>query len=503
MFRGCTSLTVAPELPATTLVNYCYGYMFYGCTSLCYIYAKFLTTPSTNYTQNWVFGVAADGLFIKNYEATWSNTGINSIPTYWIIGYDKVLNMADQKYLDVPFGIVALNDNIEVSPNLINDKQDIYISQSTDLQYLSSRMQHLDPGLPINLNKGEVVYFFRIPNNSNSSITTEDYGIGSFSITGGNVILIGNCMSLMYYDNTNNDNSSILPAFKNLFANCSAIKLTTKKLLPATTLDNYCYQGMFSGCTNLINAPELPAIELDISCYDSMFKGCTSLAAAPELPATTLADACYDSMFYGCTNLKVGPLVIPANRARPRCCAYMFYNCTNLMVMPKLLPDIVDERCYEFMFYYCKFANANPLPAEVLGVGCYSNMFNCCKQLVSGLEILPAMTLKTECYDHMFSGCDALKRAPVLPATRLVNKCYSHMFGSCNSLNYIKALTLTKPSDSNPDYTKNWLYGVSPSGTFIANSNASWARNLSTTERTGSYIPSGWAIEYEREQFEV
>ena len=34
MFDGCTSLTTAPELPATTLANYCYQQMFLGCTSL-------------------------------------------------------------------------------------------------------------------------------------------------------------------------------------------------------------------------------------------------------------------------------------------------------------------------------------------------------------------------------------------------------------------------------------------------------------------------------------
>ena len=34
MFYGCTSLTTAPELPATTLASYCYNYMFNGCTSL-------------------------------------------------------------------------------------------------------------------------------------------------------------------------------------------------------------------------------------------------------------------------------------------------------------------------------------------------------------------------------------------------------------------------------------------------------------------------------------
>ena len=34
MFNGCTSLTQAPALPATTLGYSCYAYMFYGCTSL-------------------------------------------------------------------------------------------------------------------------------------------------------------------------------------------------------------------------------------------------------------------------------------------------------------------------------------------------------------------------------------------------------------------------------------------------------------------------------------
>ena len=34
MFAHCTSLVTAPELPATTLTNYCYNYMFADCSSL-------------------------------------------------------------------------------------------------------------------------------------------------------------------------------------------------------------------------------------------------------------------------------------------------------------------------------------------------------------------------------------------------------------------------------------------------------------------------------------
>ena len=40
-------------------------------------------------------------------------------------------------------------------------------------------------------------------------------------------------------------------------------------------------------------------------CYTGMFYGCTSLTEAPSLPATTLAANCYANMFYGCTSLKL------------------------------------------------------------------------------------------------------------------------------------------------------------------------------------------------------
>lgn len=85
MFLNCTSLTTAPELPATTLVNYCYSNMFDGCSSLNYIKALFTTTPSPSntYTRNWVRGVAPTGTFVKSAAATWNVTGANGVPTGW------------------------------------------------------------------------------------------------------------------------------------------------------------------------------------------------------------------------------------------------------------------------------------------------------------------------------------------------------------------------------------------------------------------------------------
>ena len=48
MFQDCTSLTTAPALPATTLVDHCYDSMFYGCTSLTTAPALPATTLADN-----------------------------------------------------------------------------------------------------------------------------------------------------------------------------------------------------------------------------------------------------------------------------------------------------------------------------------------------------------------------------------------------------------------------------------------------------------------------
>ena len=85
MFYGCTGLTQAPELPATTLASYCYYSMFYGCTKLNYVKALFTTTPESRYTNNWLYGVASSGTFVKNPDATWSYTGTSGVPSGWTI----------------------------------------------------------------------------------------------------------------------------------------------------------------------------------------------------------------------------------------------------------------------------------------------------------------------------------------------------------------------------------------------------------------------------------
>ena len=82
MFYLCTSLTQAPDLPATTLADYCYRYMFYKCTSLTQVPALPATTLA-DYCYYRMFSdcsnikLSADniGSYTKAYRIPTSGTG--------------------------------------------------------------------------------------------------------------------------------------------------------------------------------------------------------------------------------------------------------------------------------------------------------------------------------------------------------------------------------------------------------------------------------------------
>ena len=141
-------------------------------------------------------------------------------------------------------------------------------------------------------------------------------------------------------------------AMHSMFSNTKLTDANNLKL-PATTLANCCYLNMFSGCVNLVHAPELPATALAVSCYENMFEGCTSLKNAPELPATTLADYCYAYMFNGCTSIETAPVELPATTLSDYCYAYMFNGCTSLETAPELPATTLVHCCYANMFKNC------------------------------------------------------------------------------------------------------------------------------------------------------
>ena len=82
MFSGCTSLTQAPELPATTLADYCYQQMFQYCKKLNYVKCLATDTSATYCTNDWLYGVATTGDFYTPASTHWTN-GEDGIPRCW------------------------------------------------------------------------------------------------------------------------------------------------------------------------------------------------------------------------------------------------------------------------------------------------------------------------------------------------------------------------------------------------------------------------------------
>lgn len=228
-------------------------------------------------------------------------------------------------------------------------------------------------------------------------------------------------------------------------------------VLPFTTLVDDAYESMFESCTELLYPPTLPATTLAPACYSSMFEYCHSLKNAPALPATTMAQACYSMMFAYCHSLVNAP-TLPATTLAQRCYAYMFFQCQSLTTAPAL-------------------------PATTLAISCYLSMFRECASLVNA-PALPATTLNNLCYSEMFSECHSLKKAPDLPATTLVEYCYQSMFSNCSSLNNIKCLATSINANG---ATNGWMVGVSETGTFTKDPNATW-----NTGQDG--IPTSWTV---------
>ena len=76
MFQGCTSLTTAPKLKATTLQSQCYFRMFYGCTILNSVTMLATDVSAFECLTNWLYdaGTGAQSRTLKLKNETVYNT---------------------------------------------------------------------------------------------------------------------------------------------------------------------------------------------------------------------------------------------------------------------------------------------------------------------------------------------------------------------------------------------------------------------------------------------
>ena len=530
MFSDCTGITKAPDLLAPVLVQECYGFMFSNCTKLNYIKCLATNIKAADSTKNWIVNVSSSGSFIGTHGSNiWIYKDKTSgIPSGW--ESDPAYAPVDAKQL--PLTLEAEEDNTIITISGISNGE----SNFKNLKYSINGGEKKAATSEISLvNAGDRICFFaegpRSASNS-SNYTTINCSKDCY--------IYGNIMSLLDPENFSTKiNIEKYYTFQWLFKYNTHIKnISIDLVLPATTLTQYCYQYMFSGCTGLTSVPELPATTMQWFCYYHMFSGCKGLTTMPELPATTVAQYCYadmfsnctglttlsklpattfgssdtycyKEMFLGCTGLTTVPeSFLPAATVTSGCCKSMFEGCTSLTTVhelpattvmgdgykcmfkgctslatpPKLsATNLTGTGCYESMFEGCTSLTCAPeLPADNIPEGGYRSMFSGCTNLTTAPE-LPATTIGNESYKLMFENCTNLSAAPVLQATTTATNCYNSMFKGCSRIKTIECLVITGT------VPKNLFTGVNTEGLLISPDPSFWTEN----------IPSGynWTVE--------
>ena len=359
----------------------------------------------------------------------------------------------------------------------------------------------------------------------------------------------GNVMSLLYGDNFEDEKVLYYKyAFYHLFYNDTHVTDAKNLVLPATELEYFSYQGMFEGCTSLVEPPEILPFSGDSSRYSHgwycdmfkgcssliktpyialtktgtnscssmfegcsslttvqsvlpatvegghdyayMFKDCTSLTTAPALPATTLAPYCYEAMFEGCTSLTTAP-ELPSTYLPEYSYHAMFAGCTSLIASPSMSATSFEAYSCKSMFEGCSSLTTIPTLYSRAAAGAFSNMFAYCTSLTIE-PIIPDNDNGGSNYEFsgMFKGCTGITRAQLLLKIPSHKSCYEEMFSGCTNLRYVKCLSL-QPIKYNSEYhyTVHWLSGVAENGTFEKD-----PKNTSWYNSSYNGVPNTWTI---------
>lgn len=284
-----------------------------------------------------------NNIFINNNDIDGLQFGSSSVSKVYFgsnLVYEDTPTIPNYLQFTAKNGSATIGMSGTVSPN---------VSYSTDGTNWTS-WDYSD----ISLNEDDTVYF---KGSNSNGFNTSSSAYNNFT-TSGTVEVNGNVMSLLYGDDF--EGELTIPnsyCFFFLFRNCTGLTSASGMSLPATTLTERCYSGMFEGCTNLVNSPELPATTMAVHCYRSMFNTCPSLLTAPNLPSTTLAEGCYYSMFSHCSGLTTVQTTLPATTLTNSCYYYMFINCSSLTTAPVLPAKTLVSNCYTSMFKNCSSLN--------------------------------------------------------------------------------------------------------------------------------------------------
>lgn len=445
MFKDCTSLVAAPELPATKLANHCYNSMFTGCTSL-------VTAPK-------ILPAAELNIYCYANMFSWC-ASLTSVPE--ILPATK---LAKDCYANMFYNCSSLTTAPELPvATLAESCYDSMFNGCTNLNYikcLATDISAIDCTKNFTKNVAATGTFVKHPDMNDWTIgidgipvnwnavddvdepeTPIDNTFRIISVDDDNIINFRNI------DPETNESPWIERIFEKyndttMMINHLQFKVDDGEWLPISHYDRYTIN---SGQTMYFRNTSNIDIDKDIDGTTPLFttSGYFNLAGdldAFMIPSGSLQEYSYHGLFAGLKISDASQLILKSTDLKRYCYAYMFDDCRSLMKAPEL----------------------------------------------------PATTLADYCYRRMFRNCMHLAESPVLPAVRLKLDAYYEMFYGCLILRKVTCM-FNDPTAAPSITTQGWLNGVSPSGTFYKNPNAPEDYWEWSSADPNSSVPEGWEV---------
>lgn len=402
MFNGCTALTEAPELPATTISGtYAYAYMFQNCSSLTQGPSAL---PATN-MQNYCYA----GMF-KNCTLLEEAPRVDAV------------TLATRCFFEMFSGC-----------SVLRTAQDAFAFSGDVPEYACYQMF---------LN---CIALTGAPDMPSVGGTIGNYGCKE---------MYKGCNELRTGPSSLNATTVGVDGYRSMFHNCARLEQAPN--ISATSIGNFGCTEMFRGCTRMQTPPaSLSATTLGNTAYKWMFYQCSALTSIPDFPhdpavtyvlpggADTKFGLCYQ-MFFQCNaliSLADRKLFSSSTLMTPFCFEDMFSECRNLASVP-----------------------TDFLPATSVAASCYRGMFQSTK--ITRTPDLPASTLASECYRYMFNGCSQLTYIKCLATTNIGSGYTTNWVGNnktggnvpnTNSCKFERAGETAWPSGVDGKLS-NWVY---------------------------------------------
>jgi hypothetical protein len=475
MFKDCTLLAGAMELPATNVAQEGYYGMFSGCTAMATPPASLATTLSGSAACQQMFLGCTSLLYAPDLPA---------------------LTIPSNGYREMFSGCTSLREGPEIAATTVGESACAYMF-------------------------GKIMDGSTVVSPACTSMVTGPSQLNATAMS-------NNCYQGMFAGCTSLEVAPMILAktlvrkcFSEMFAGCSMLRSIPQAEFAFTNIgDNSCYR-MFYMCSVLNGAPNMPhvtgtvgpsgCLEMYAECaqmltapaaltattvssngYKQMFFNCKWIKVAPSISATNIQSQGCSQMFQGCIRLETAPANLPATNLGASAYAQMFFGCSALKAIPSFPSTSVtwsgDSVCYQ-MFQSCTSITELTEPlfsgTSTLRKACFQDMFAHCTSLKTVLPgLLPATTLAQDCYRGMFQDT-AITSAPDLKVEVLSGvDCYRYMYYGCKKLSSIRCWA-TNPSTQ---YTLNFTGGtLAATGAFYKKGDTSWP-----TAPNG--IPSGWTV---------